>query len=103
MGYDERITAVRRREAQDYLEDVAERLRNQGLDATPMALLGTSVAGPLLDLGRAERSRLLALATRGRGGASRMLLGSIADKLVRSAGVPVLVIRPRGRGTAAAR
>jgi nucleotide-binding universal stress UspA family protein len=50
MGYDEQITEVRRREAQDYLDGIAERLREQGLVATPAVLLGTSVAAPLLDL-----------------------------------------------------
>jgi nucleotide-binding universal stress UspA family protein len=96
-GHDERITEVRRREAQDYLESVAEGLREPGLVVTPSAVVRTSVAHTLLELGRAERSRLFAMATRGRGAASRALLGSVADKLIRGAEVPVLVVRPKGR------
>ena len=40
---------------------------------------------------------MIALATHGRGGLRRLVLGSIADKLVRTGEVPVLVTRPRGK------
>lgn len=40
----------------------------------------------------------IALSTHGRGGASRFLLGSVADKLVRRAGVPVVVVRRSSNG-----
>jgi nucleotide-binding universal stress UspA family protein len=91
-GYDERITEVRRREAHDYLEDAAERLRAEGLGAAAVAVIGDSPAGTLLDLGRRERGVILAVGTRGRGGVKRLMLGSVADKLVRGAAVPVLVV-----------
>ena len=97
LNYDERITEARRREAGDYLEDIAGRLREDGLTATPLTVLGATAAGPLLELAHADRSRLFAIATRGRGGAGRVVLGSVADKLVRGAEAPVLVVRPRGR------
>jgi hypothetical protein len=48
---------------------------------------------------RPEHIALVVLATRGRGGLRRLALGSVADKLVRGADVPVLVYRPAGRGT----
>ncbi len=96
-GYDARITEVRRREALDYLEDVAEGLRARGVAATAAAVIGDSPAGTLLDLGRAERGVLLAVGTRGRGGVKRLMLGSVADKLVRGAEVPVLVVPPGRR------
>ena len=99
VGYDERITDVRRREALDYLEDVAEGLRGEGIGATAAAVLGDSPAGTLLDLGQPSRSALLAIGTRGRGGVRRFMLGSVADKLVRTAEVPVLVVPPVRRRT----
>jgi len=40
---------------------------------------------------------MIVLATHGRSGVRRMLLGSVADKLVRTSDLPVLVTRPRGR------
>jgi nucleotide-binding universal stress UspA family protein len=97
-GYDARITEVRRREALDYLEDVAEGLQETGVAATAAAVIGDSPAGTLLDLGRADRGALLAVGTRGRGGVKRLMLGSVADKLVRGAEVPVLVVPPGRRG-----
>jgi nucleotide-binding universal stress UspA family protein len=94
--YDERITDIRRREAQDYLDSVAEVLRKEGIEASGAARIGWSVAGTLLEL-VPERGGLLALATHGRGGLKRALVGSVADKLVRAAEVPVLIVRPTGR------
>jgi len=42
----------------------------------------------------AEGADLLVVGSRGRGGAERLLLGSVSDHLVRTAGCPVLVVRP---------
>jgi nucleotide-binding universal stress UspA family protein len=92
--YDEQLTAIRRDAAQDYLRDIAERLREQGIEATGVAVLGGATADTILDLARSERVALVALATHGRGGVRRLALGSVADKLVRAADVPVLVVRP---------
>lgn len=61
---------------------------------TAVAVLGPGVAGTILDVARRERIGLLAVATRGQGGIRRLTLGSVADKLVRAAEIPVLVIRP---------
>ncbi len=97
MGYDERITEVRRREALDYLENAAERLRGESITVAAVAVVNASPAGTLLDLGRPERGTLLAVATRGRGRVKRLMLGSVADKLVREAAVPVLVVPPARR------
>jgi nucleotide-binding universal stress UspA family protein len=95
--YDEQITEVRRREGQDYLDSVAERLRDQGIEAHGAATVGWSVAGTLLELARPERIGLIAIATHGRGGLKRVLAGSVADKLVRAAEIPLLVVRPGKR------
>jgi nucleotide-binding universal stress UspA family protein len=97
VGYDERITEVRRQEALDYLESVAERVRGEGNTVTAVVAVNASPAGTLLDLGRPERGALLAVGTRGRGGVKRLMLGSVADKLVRGAAVPVLVVPPARR------
>ena len=42
---------------------------------------------------------LVALATHGAGGLQRALVGSVADKVVRGAATPVLVLRPRKEET----
>jgi nucleotide-binding universal stress UspA family protein len=96
VGYSDEVTRMRREEAQDYIRDVAERLREAGVKASGVAVLGGAVAETLLNLARPERVGLMATATHGRGGVRRLVLGSVADKLVRAAEVPVLVVRPTG-------
>lgn len=97
LGFDDRFTEMRRDAAGDYVRDVAERLREAGVKASGVAILGGSVADTLLEIAQPKRTGLVVLATHGRGGARRMVLGSVADKLVRAAQVPVLVVRPAGR------
>ncbi len=48
-------------------------------------------------LAAARRADSIVMATAGRRGLSHLLLGSVAEKVVRSATVPVLTIRPAGR------
>jgi nucleotide-binding universal stress UspA family protein len=94
--YDEATTAIFRREAQDYLDDMAEQVHSAGARASGRAVLGWSAAETLLELSRSKPVGLIAIATHGRSGLRRAALGSVADKLVRGAPVPVLVSRPRG-------
>ena len=96
--YDEELTATCRQQAQDYLDDIVERMHAQGLRATGVAIVGWNPADAILDVARPERVAVVALATHGRGGLRRLVLGSVADKLVRGADVPVLVYRPAGGG-----
>ena len=96
-GYSDQINAIRLDSAQDYITDVAERVRESGLRCTGVAVIGVAVPETLIDLATPERVSLLAVATHGRGGPKRMVLGSVADKLVRAAKVSVLVVRPVAR------
>jgi nucleotide-binding universal stress UspA family protein len=91
----EQIQEQLRRTAAAYLEGVAGRLRGRGLrvqtrvavDEQPGAAVVREAADPVIDL--------VALETHGRHGVSRMLLGSVADKVIRGAARPVLVHRPQ--------
>ncbi len=96
-AYDEDFTASVRDQAQDYLDDLAQGLRDRGLRATAAATIGWNAADALLGLARPEQVALMVTATHGRGGLRRLALGSVADKLVRGAEVPVLVYRPAER------
>ena len=96
-GYADQATAIRRESAQDYIRDVAERLRESGVKASGVAVIGGGIADTLLSLARPKRVGLVAVATHGRGGLRRLALGSVADKLVRAAEMPVLVVRPAAR------
>ena len=75
--------------AEEYLAEQAQQLRNRDLTATAEVLTG-SPAVTLLDAIRPDD--LVVMTTHGRGGVRRWLLGSVADKLVRAAAAPVLLV-----------
>jgi len=58
------------------------------------AVIGGHPASAILEYARDHGIDLVALATHGRSGAARILLGSIADKTVRGATMPILLYRP---------
>jgi nucleotide-binding universal stress UspA family protein len=91
------FTALRRESAHEYVRDVAERVRESGVRASGVAVIGSNVPETLIELAQPERVSLMVVATHGRGGVRRMVLGSVADKVVRGAKVPVVVVRPTGR------
>jgi nucleotide-binding universal stress UspA family protein len=82
-------------EAQTYLHRIAERLRGEGLTVQTHAVLHTHPAEAILEETHEQGADLLALATHGRGGLRRLLLGSVADKVLRGGTTPMLVCRPQ--------
>jgi len=86
-----------RQEATDYLNRVAGRLRNLGLHVDTNVVVSDQPAAAIFEVVKESNCDLIALETHGRGGLSRMLVGSVADKVLRSANVPVLVHRRSGR------
>ena len=79
--------------AEAYLEEVASILRGKGLSVTWRVLRGrpgTEVA----HLAQELQQDLIVLATHGRRGVSRWVVGSVAEAVVRASGDPVLVIPP---------
>jgi nucleotide-binding universal stress UspA family protein len=77
-----------------YLGRVAGRLHEQGLTVRVRVVSARHPAEAILEEARGLKNAVIALATHGRGGVRRMLLGSIADKVVRAACCPVFVYRP---------
>ena len=92
-GADERGFEQWQDEAQRYLDQVAERLRTRGLRVHAGTTTGQP-ASAILEYARLHAVDLIAIATHGRGGIARVLLGSIADAVLHGAGVPVLLYRP---------
>jgi nucleotide-binding universal stress UspA family protein len=82
------------REAATYLAGVAERLRGQSLQVQTCVTISPHPAVAILDAAREGKVGLIALETHGHRGLTRMVLGSIADKLLRGAVTPVLIHRP---------
>jgi nucleotide-binding universal stress UspA family protein len=97
QSLDEELMALRRREAQDYLQDVEERIAEQGTASRATAVLAGNPIQGIQAAADGPAVGMIALATHGRGGLRRLTLGSVADKLVRTGRLPVLVTRPRGK------
>jgi nucleotide-binding universal stress UspA family protein len=78
-------------EAECYLRGVADRLRARGLRAELRVVIDERPEEGILHEAFAAGAGLIALETHGRGGLARLVLGSVTDKVLRSAPVPVLV------------
>jgi nucleotide-binding universal stress UspA family protein len=85
-------------EATAYLSKVADNLRARGLTTTPVALKG-SPALAIVDHLKNLANNLVAICTHGRSGLGRLLIGSVADSIIRSSGAPVLAINPQAAPT----
>jgi len=80
-----------------YLEGVAGGLRSRAQKVDTSVICGAQAAAAVLEEADARGCDVIALETHGRRGMARLLLGSVADKVVRGAHVPVLVHRPSGK------
>lgn len=85
-----------RRWASGRLEATAGRIGKAGVAVQRVEERGIAAAPVILEYAREEDVDLIVLATHGRRGVRRMLLGSVAEEVVRLAARPVLTVRPDG-------
>jgi nucleotide-binding universal stress UspA family protein len=88
------------REAHDYLRKVVDRLAALGLRSRAEVLQGPADAA-ILDAVHREKISLVAMSTHGRGGLSRWIMGSVAERVIRESEVPTFLLRsfrPDARG-----
>lgn len=94
LEQDATVTEVRRSDAQRRLDDITNRLRARGLSAAARVIIAPNAAAAVLQALESQKYDVVAMTTHGTGGMRRLFLGSVADKIVRSAGKPVLILRP---------
>ncbi len=80
--------------AQEYVETQVAPLEERGIRATAHTIVDSSPAAGILHFAEQMEADLIAMSTHGRGGVSRILLGSVTDKVVRGAEIPMLVYHP---------
>jgi nucleotide-binding universal stress UspA family protein len=80
--------------SESYLAEVVERERAAGHTAEAVVLAGDHPTQGILAWAEDHEPDLIAIATRGQGGVGRAVFGSVADKLIRSAGCPVFAWNP---------
>jgi len=91
-------TIQRREDAVAYLETQARRLAAEGLEPEILAVVDRSAASAILNAAGEEGLDVLVMATHGRGGLSRLLVGSVADQVLRNCKKPILLYRPQPMG-----
>ncbi|MDY6862659.1 MAG: universal stress protein, partial [Thermodesulfobacteriota bacterium] len=64
-----------------------------GQKCETIILASENITNEILDYAESEKFDYIIIGTRGIGGLKRMFLGSIADKVIRHAHCPVIVIR----------
>lgn len=79
--------------AHGYLEDIACQIRGQVAIDTHVHEHGSAAPG-ILAAAAEVGADLIAMATHGRSGLTRLLLGSVADKVLRATTLPILLHRP---------
>ena len=80
-------------EASAYLEDVKSRLVGQGVETVDTQVTPGTAADVIVDQVSEAEGGLVAMTTHGRSGVGRMMLGSVAERVIRQSGCPVLVVR----------
>ncbi|MFC7212768.1 universal stress protein [Saliphagus sp. GCM10025334] len=90
------ITDALREEGEAAVERVVELARDDVTVETQV--LEGSPSRVIVAEAQPEKCDLVVMGTHGRGGIDRLLLGSVTERVVRRAGVPVLTVRVDGDG-----
>jgi nucleotide-binding universal stress UspA family protein len=85
-----------RRKAENALRKLRDRYRRAGLRCRAVLVTGQP-SRAIIETAQKLRVDWIVLATHGRGGVSHVLLGSVAERVVRSASCPVLTVRVAAR------
>ena len=93
-----RLLELDRRETAAYLSAVAERLQAHGVGVATANPVGPAPA-EILEATRQIGADLIAMTTRGWGRLGRLVLGSVAEAVLRDATCPILLVRERPPGS----
>jgi nucleotide-binding universal stress UspA family protein len=78
--------------AQRYLTGVSQGLIRPGLAVTTVVVVGPA-ADAILACAEGQQAELIVMSTHGRGGLGRWVYGSVADRVLRGATIPILLVR----------
>ena len=79
--------------ARTRLEALLSEQDRTALHATPVVLTSGAPASAIVDYANEARVDLIIMGTHGRGAVAHMLMGSVAERVVRTAPCPVLTVR----------
>lgn len=88
----EQAVALQTLEAGSYLDEQAQSLRGRGLTVETETRQG-SAPEEIIRHAKDNNVDMIAISSHGRSGLGRLVFGSVCDKVLREAGIPVLVIK----------
>jgi nucleotide-binding universal stress UspA family protein len=94
------------KEGEEYLGQVADRLQAAGVKDVEVSVWYGPPAYAIVEAARLYKADLIAMTTHGRSGLGRMILGSVAESVLRGTTTPILLVRaaeapvepPAGKG-----
>lgn len=84
------------REAEEYLAAVAARLNEQGVTRVETSVWYGPAASAIVEAARLRKADLIVMSTHGRSGLGRLILGSVAESVLRGTMTPILLLRVPG-------
>ena len=92
VSYTEEELNLIKQRVMDYLARTGDSLKKRGVVIKTMVSSGNAAEEILKAVGE-TRADLIAMSTHGRSGLRRLAFGSVTDKVLRGASVPVLMVR----------
>jgi len=94
IGFDARVLEEMESGAQNFLSSAAGDLAAKGVPTDILVTVGNATDG-IVAAADSEGVDLIVMSTHGRSGIGRLVLGSVADALVRRSRRPVVLVRPQ--------
>ncbi|MGH7306016.1 MAG: universal stress protein [Candidatus Rokuibacteriota bacterium] len=88
------VTAVR--EAEEYLAGVVRRLAERGATRVETHVWYGPPAAAITEAAAVQKADMIVMGTHGRSGLGRLVLGSVAESVLRGTTIPILVVRADG-------
>jgi nucleotide-binding universal stress UspA family protein len=85
------VTAVR--EAEEYLAAVVRRLEGKGIRRIETHVWYGPPATAIVEAAAVQKADLIVMSTHGRSGLGRLVLGSVAESVLRGTTAPILIVR----------
>lgn len=82
-------------EAVGQLAEVREELRRQGVERVSLEVVEGAPGPAIIEVAQQQGCDLIVMATHGRSGLGRAVLGSVADHVARHSSIPLLLVRPK--------
>jgi nucleotide-binding universal stress UspA family protein len=99
VGYEAGPQSVRDQVAEEFrtqrraLQEIAGRLRDAGIETTPLVVQG-SIIDTIIEHALRVAAHAIVVGTHGRSAVFGLLIGSVSEGLVRRSPIPVLVVPP---------